>query len=81
MICVDQWGRLVGWDNAMAESFFAALMNEFVYRTVFPTRKKAIDAITHWIEIKYNHKRLHSGLGYRTPAEVHYSYNAQHRAA
>ena len=31
----------VCWDNALAESFFAALKNERVYRTVYPTRKKA----------------------------------------
>jgi transposase InsO family protein len=64
----------VCWDNAMAESFFASLKNEFVYRTVFPTRKKAITAIAHWIEIRYNRKRLHSGIGYRTPLEAHNSY-------
>lgn len=58
----------------MAESFFAALKNEYVYRTVFPTRKKAIEGIAHWIEIIYNHKRLHSGLEYRTPTETHYGY-------
>lgn len=64
----------VCWDNAMAESFFASLKNEFVYRTVFPTRKKAIYSIAHWIEIRYNRKRLHSGIGYRTPSEAHNSY-------
>jgi len=31
-------------DNAMAESFFAALKNQLVYRTVFPTRAKALTA-------------------------------------
>jgi putative transposase len=61
----------VCWDNALAESFFASLKNEFVYRTVFPTRNKAITAIAHWIEIRYNRKRLHSGIGYRTPWEAH----------
>ncbi len=71
----------VCWDNAMAESFFAMLKNEMVYRTVFPTRRKAVDAIAHWIEIRYNRKRLHSGLGYRTPHEVHSSYVAQNEAA
>jgi transposase InsO family protein len=64
----------VCWDNAMAESFFASLKNEFVYRTVFPTRKKAMAAIAHWIEIRYNRRRLHSGIGYRTPIETHNSY-------
>lgn len=71
----------VCWDNAMAESFFAMLKNELVHRTVFPTRRKAVDAIAHWIEIRYNRKRLHSGLGYRTPHEVHSSYVATKQAA
>jgi len=71
----------VCWDNALAESFFAVLKNEFVHRTVFPTRKKAVDAIAHWIEIRYNHKRLHSGIGYRTPLEAHNAYVAEDRAA
>lgn len=71
----------VCWDNAMAESFFASLKNEFVYRTVFPTRKKAIDSIAHWIEIRYNRKRLHSGIGYRTPVEAHNGFNAGTLAA
>jgi transposase InsO family protein len=69
------------WDNAMAESFFAALKNEFVYRTVFPTRQKAMSSIAHWIEIRYNRKRLHSGIGYRTPWEAHSSYVTQKRVA
>ncbi len=69
------------WDNAMAESFFAALKNEFVYRTVFPTRGKAMSSIAHWIEIRYNRKRLHSGIGYRTPWEAHHSYVTQQAVA
>jgi len=69
------------WDNAMAESFFASLKNEFVYRTVFPTRTKAIKGIAHWIEIRYNRKRLHSGIGYRTPWEAHTAHITGKRAA
>ncbi|MEZ5381664.1 MAG: IS3 family transposase [Microthrixaceae bacterium] len=79
---VGSMGRTgVCWDNAMAESFFASLKNEFVYRTVFPTRKKAVSGIAHWIEIRYNRLRLHSGVGYRTPLEVHESYREDLRAA
>ena len=54
----------------MAESFFAALKNELVYRTAFPTRENARRAVAEYIEVFYNRTRLHSGLGYRTPAEV-----------
>ncbi|MEE1769650.1 IS3 family transposase, partial [Streptomyces sp. JV185] len=43
---------------------------ELVHRTTFPTRAHARRAIVRYIEMFYNRKRLHSGLGYRTPAEV-----------
>ena len=58
------------WDNALAESFFGALKNELVHRTAFPTPKHARRAIVAWVEGHYNQKRLHSALGYKTPAEV-----------
>jgi putative transposase len=61
----------VCWDNALAESFFASLKNEMVHRTVFPTRRHARRAVAHYIEVWYNRRRLHSGLGYRTPQEVY----------
>ncbi len=64
----------VCWDNALAESFFGALKNELIHRTVFPTRAQARREIARYIEGFYNRKRLHSGLGYRTPLEVHNEY-------
>ena len=59
------------WDNAMAESFFAALKNEWIHRMTFTTRSEARQAIVQYIEGFYNRQRLHSGLGYKTPLEVH----------
>jgi putative transposase len=58
------------YDNAMAESFFAALKNERVSRTVYPTRERARVDITQYIELWYNTRRLHSGLAYTTPQEA-----------
>ena len=58
------------WDNAMAESFFASLKNELVYRTVFPTQEHARRAVAEYIEVFYNRTRIHSALGYKTPAAV-----------
>lgn len=69
------------YDNAMAESFFAALKNERVHRTVYPTREHAYRDIARYIEVRYNTKRRHSGLGYRTPREVHEEYLNQQLAA
>ena len=53
------------YDNAMAESFFAALKNERVHRTQYPTRKHAVNDVARYIELRYNSQRLHSGLGYK----------------
>ncbi len=69
------------YDNAMAESFFAALKNELVHRTVYPTRAHARKDIVRFIELRYNTRRLHSGLGYRTPQEVHDNYYNSSSAA
>ena len=71
----------VCWDNALAESFFGALKNELVYRTTFPTREHARKAIARYIEVFYNRRRLHSGLGYKTPHEVHLEYEKMQLAA
>ena len=57
-------------DNAWAESFNATLKNERVHRMVYPTKDKAMNDIASWIELRYNHARLHSALGYRTPDEA-----------
>ena len=70
----------VCYDNAMAESFFAALKNELVHRTAYPTRHHAMRDIARYIDGRYNSRRLHSGLGYQTPNEVHNAYN-DHRSA
>ena len=69
------------YDNSMAESFFGMLKNERVYRTAYPTRKRAKRDIARYIEVFYNRQRLHSGLGYRTPHEVRAEYSDRQLAA
>lgn len=56
------------WDNAVAESFFASLKLECIYRQALPTRAHARRAVFDYIEVFFNRRRLHSSLGYRTPA-------------
>lgn len=69
------------YDNALAESFFAALKNERVNRTQYPTREHARRDIARYIELRYNTKRLHSGLGYKIPREVREEYLNRQLAA
>ena len=71
----------VCWDNAWAESWNGTLKVERVHQMVYPTRKKAIDDVASWIELRYNQVRLHSALGYRTPNEVHAEGKPQRTAA
>lgn len=69
------------YDNAMSESFFAALKNERVHRTEYPTREHARTDVARYIEIRYNRKRRHSGLGYKTPQQVHAEYEKRQLTA
>jgi transposase InsO family protein len=69
------------YDNAWAESFNATLKNERVHRTAYPTRAHAIKDVTRYIELRYNSKRLHSTLGYRTPDEVENEWYSTQQAA
>lgn len=67
----------VCWDNAAAESFFSSLKKERTHRTVYPTKRLAISDVARYIELRYNTRRIHSGLGYRTPQEVYNEYLTQ----
>lgn len=61
----------VCYDNAQGETFNAAVKVERVNRTVYPTREHARKDVSRYIEFRYNTRRLHSALGYRTPQEVY----------
>jgi len=56
------------WDNALSESFFASLKGELIDLQAWPTKAMARRAIVEYIAW-YNGTRLHSTLGYKTPAE------------
>jgi transposase InsO family protein len=62
------------WDNAVAESFFATLKKELVHRRSWPTRALLRDALFDYIEVFYNRRRLHSTIGYKTPAQAESDY-------
>ena len=61
-------------DNAPIEAFFASLEREVCDRHHFTSRAEARQATFEWIEAFYNRRRLHSTLGYCSPAE----YEQQH---
>ena len=61
-------------DNAVAESFFKSLKTECLYHHQLTTVKMAELIVFEYIEIWYNKKRLHSALGYMSPAEFEQNY-------
>ena len=58
------------WDNAAMESFFKTLKVELVHTMRYDTRALAKLDIVDWIEGFYNQRRLHSSIGYKTPADA-----------
>ncbi len=58
------------YDNAMCESFFATLECGLFDRRRFPTVAKARREVSsNSFEGFYNTRRLHSALGYKSPAD------------
>jgi transposase InsO family protein len=56
-------------DNAAAESLFASFKVEQVHRDgLYATKADARIAATRWL-VRYNHRRRHSSIDYRTPIE------------
>jgi transposase InsO family protein len=62
------------WDNAVAESFFGTLKVELLGDCTFRSRTEARQAVFKYIEGFYNSRRLHSSLGYCSPAEFEKLY-------
>jgi transposase InsO family protein len=56
------------WDNSVVESFFSTLKTE-LHPARWATRAEARAALADYIDRFYNVRRLHSTLGYRSPAD------------
>jgi putative transposase len=57
------------YDNAMMESFFSTLRVECIELQRIATHRDGRLAVFEYIMVFYNRQRLHSALGYRSPAD------------
>ena len=67
---VPSMSRLANpYDNASCESFFKTLKREEIYPTEYADLEDLRGHVEEFIERYYNQQRLHSALGYCSPAE------------
>jgi transposase InsO family protein len=67
------------YENALAESFFATLKREEVYLHDYQTFADAEASLERFLDDVYNHKRLHSSLGYRPPSEFEAAWSDERK--
>lgn len=77
-ISMDSTGRV--YDNIFIERLWRAVKYEEVYLHEYTAVPEAIHGISGYFHF-YNTERPHQALGYRTPAEVHFSRGARDPAA
>lgn len=68
-IAISMAGKGNPYDNALAESFIKTLKREEVHLNDYESVIEAKLRVEHFITEVYNQKRLHSSLGYRSPAD------------
>lgn len=67
------------WDNAPTESFMGILKSECIQAKIFENREIAAIEIFDYIECFYNRLRIHSSLGWLSPAEFEKKYDKESR--
>jgi putative transposase len=63
------------WDNAPTESLWGSLKVGRLYGKRFATHRQAMDEVIDWLTF-YNHRRLHSTLGYVSPMKFEANWHA-----
>jgi len=65
------------YDNAKAESFLKTVKYAEVHVNEYRTLTEARENLSHFLEVVYNTKRLHSSLGYVPPVEFEEAHGKQ----
>lgn len=69
------------YDKAVTETVFKTLKTEWMYGKRYRNQQELRQALFDYIEVFYNRKRLHSTLGYTTPAAFMQQYQHAIRMA
>jgi putative transposase len=71
-VAISMDGRGRALDNVFIERLWRALKYEDIYLNDYATVPELEAGLERYFYF-YNHERLHQGLGYRTPASVHFA--------
>src|SRR6202171_1159624 len=81
---LDKYGMIASmsrpanpYDNASCESFMKTLKREEIYANKYDDLDQLRTNIEEFVEEYYNRRRLHSGLGYRSPEEFEQKTESQ----
>ncbi|MFK5883285.1 MAG: IS3 family transposase [Candidatus Izemoplasma sp.] len=66
------------YDNSVAESFFASLKKEEIYRHIYNSYEHLLKAIDKYM-VFYNTHRPHASLKYKTPIEFEETFQQSHK--
>ena len=69
------------WQNGYAERLIGTIKDEEVDLSDYEDYHDALKQLGQFLDEVYMHKRIHSSLGYLTPAEFEAQWRAQHAAA
>ena len=62
------------YDNTCIESFHSIIKRELIHLERYETRARAKKDIWEYIELWHNRLRIHSSIGYKTPAQYQSMY-------
>ena len=65
------------WKNPFAESAIGHLKDEEVWTKEYIDFQDAFSNLSYFLDVSYNHERIHSSLNYLTPAEFEAQYEVE----